>query len=153
MSGAAPCAGEGDLRAAPNAFYGPSHTDGDVCVYFVNADVLATGDTWWNGVYPFIDISTGGSIRGMLRAAEANVAMAREHTKVIPGHGPSGARSDLIEYRDMLSAVQASVAAMKQRGMTLDETIAAHPTASFDARWGQFVIDPALFTSLVYRSL
>ena len=68
--------------------YGPAHTDGDISVHFAEPEILHTGDTWWNGSYPFIDYSTGGSIDGMIRAAEANVAAATDLTIVIPGHGP-----------------------------------------------------------------
>src|SRR5262249_9133399 len=83
-------------------YYGPAHTDSDISVYFTEADVFHAGDTWWNGVYPFIDYSTGGSIDGAIRAAEANLAAVDGMTIVIPGHGPVGEKSDLVEFRDML---------------------------------------------------
>ncbi len=134
-------------------YYGPSHTDGDVSVYFAKADVLVTGDTWWNGVYPFIDYVTGGSIDGMIRAANANLALAKDTTVVVPGHGPVGGRAELIEYRDMLVGIRENVAALKKAGKSLDEVISARPTAKYDAKWGKFVIDPAFFTRLVYRGL
>jgi len=130
-------------------YYGLSHTDGDLQVYFTKADVLVTGDTFWNGVYPFIDITTGGSIDGMIRAAQANVARSTEKTIVVPGHGPVGDRATLVEYRDVLVKIRGNVAALKKHGKSLDEVIAAKPTAVFDAKWGHFVISPAFFTSLV----
>jgi len=71
-------------------YYGPSHADGDLSVYFKKADVLFTGDTWWNGLYPFIDYVAGGSIDGMIRAANTNIELSGEHTVVVPGHGPMG---------------------------------------------------------------
>jgi glyoxylase-like metal-dependent hydrolase (beta-lactamase superfamily II) len=134
-------------------YYGPSHTDGDLSAYFPGGDVLATGDTWWNGLYPFIDYVAGGSIDGMIRAANANIEMAGENTIVVPGHGPIGGRADLVEYRDMLVAIRANVAALKSRGMTLEQVVAQKPTAAFDAKWGQAIISPALFTQLVYRGV
>jgi glyoxylase-like metal-dependent hydrolase (beta-lactamase superfamily II) len=82
--------------------YVPGHTDGDVSVYFPKADVLQVGDTWWNGQYPFIDYVAGGSIDGAIRLANANIAMAKPSTIVIPGHGPVGTRAQLIAFRDML---------------------------------------------------
>jgi glyoxylase-like metal-dependent hydrolase (beta-lactamase superfamily II) len=133
--------------------YLPSHTDGDLSAYFTKADVLLTGDTWWNGLYPFIDYVAGGSIDGMIRAADVNIAMAGPETIVIPGHGPVGGRAELIEYRDMLVTIRANVAALKQQGKSLEETVAAGPTAAFDAKWGQAIISPALFTALVYRGV
>lgn len=134
-------------------YYGPAHTDGDISVYFTKADVLLTGDTWWNGLYPFIDYVAGGSIDGMISAANANLDMASARTIVIPGHGPVGGRADLIAYRDMLVGIRSNVAALKQQGKTLDQIIAAHPTARFDAKWGKNIISPELFTRLVYRGV
>jgi Zn-dependent hydrolases, including glyoxylases len=133
--------------------YGPAHTSGDLFVYFSNADVLATGDTYWNGVYPFIDYVAGGSIDGMIRAADINLRRATEATLIVPGHGPVARRADLLEFRDMLVAIRANVAKLKRDGKSLEETIAARPTAAFDEKWGQFVINPAFFTSLVYRGV
>jgi glyoxylase-like metal-dependent hydrolase (beta-lactamase superfamily II) len=134
-------------------YYGPSHTDGDVSAYFVEADVLHTGDTWWNGHYPFIDYSTGGSIDGMIRAAEANVARVTDKTVVIPGHGPIGNKSQLIEYRDVLAAIRNRVAALKREGKSLNEILAAKPTAAYDAKWGGFFTSGEVFTGLVYKGV
>ena len=110
------------------AYYGPSHTDGDISAYFVEADVLHTGDTWWNGRYPFIDYSTGGNIKGMIKAAEANLARLTEKTIVIPGHGKIGGKPEMTEYRDMLVTIHDRVAAMKKEGKSLDEIVAAKLT-------------------------
>lgn len=134
-------------------YYGPCHTDGDIWAYFVESDVLATGDTWWNGYYPFIDNENGGSIDGMIRAANANIAKVTDHTAIVPGHGPIGSKKELIEYRDMLVGVRANVAALKSSGKSRSEAIAAKPTADYDSKWGGFVIDGAFFTRLVYDGL
>ena len=133
--------------------YGKSHTDGDLFVHFKKADVLFTGDTWWNGLYPFIDYVAGGGINGMIGAATENISMTTDHTIVVPGHGPVGTRADLVEYRDMLVATRDRVAALKKQGMSLDQVIAAKPTEAFDAKWGQAIISRALFTTLVYRGV
>jgi glyoxylase-like metal-dependent hydrolase (beta-lactamase superfamily II) len=133
--------------------YRPGHTDGDMSVYFVKADVLQTGDTFWNGVYPFIDYATGGSIDGAIRSANVNLTLATGHSIVIPGHGPVGDRAQLIAFRDMLVAVRAKVAALKAQGKSVDEVVAAKPSAAYDAKWGKSVIDGALFTALVYRGV
>jgi glyoxylase-like metal-dependent hydrolase (beta-lactamase superfamily II) len=135
-------------------YYGfAAHTDGDLYVYFPKADVLSTGDTWWNGFYPFIDYVAGGNIDGMIRAADANIALVTEQTLIVPGHGPVGDRRQMIEYRDMLVAVRKKVAELKSAGKSLDEVVAAKPTAAYDAKWGNFVIDPDFFTRLVYRGV
>jgi glyoxylase-like metal-dependent hydrolase (beta-lactamase superfamily II) len=133
--------------------YPPAHTDSDISVYFTDADVVHFGDTLWNGLYPFIDYSTGGSIDGAIRAAEANLAAITNNTIVIPGHGPVAGKSDVAEFGDMLVAVREKVAALKRHGRSLDEVLAAKPTAAFDAKWGQFLITPAFFTGLVYQGV
>jgi glyoxylase-like metal-dependent hydrolase (beta-lactamase superfamily II) len=132
--------------------YAPAHTDSDISVQFVEADVFHTGDTWWNGVYPFIDRSTGGSIDGMIRATEQNLAQVRAETIIIPGHGPVGNRSQLIEYRDMLTDVRARIAALKKQGRTQQEVLAAKPTASYDEKWGHLV-PPNLFVRIVFAGV
>jgi glyoxylase-like metal-dependent hydrolase (beta-lactamase superfamily II) len=133
--------------------YAPAHTDSDISVNFAEADVVHVGDTWWNGVYPFIDYSTGGSIDGTIRAAEKNLAAVTDKTIVIPGHGPVGRKPQMTEYRDMLIAIRAKVAALKKQGRSLEEAAAAKPTATYDAKWGQFLITPAAFTELVYAGV
>jgi glyoxylase-like metal-dependent hydrolase (beta-lactamase superfamily II) len=134
--------------------YGPAHTDSDVSVRFVEADILHTGDTFWNGIYPFIDYSTGGHIDGTITAAEANIAATTDQTIIIPGHGaPIGTRAQLHAFRDMLVDVRASVAGLKRRGLSLEATIAARPTAAHDAQWHRSVISPTLFTRLVYEGV
>lgn len=134
-------------------YYGPCHTDTDLAVYFKTANVLSTGDTFWNGAFPFIDNENGGSIDGMIRAANDNLRRANADTLVVPGHGPIGNRAQLVEFRDMLVAVRKNVADLKARGMSRDQVIAAQPTAAYDAKWGKFVIDGSFFTQLVYDGL
>jgi glyoxylase-like metal-dependent hydrolase (beta-lactamase superfamily II) len=133
--------------------YGSGHTDGDVSVYFTKADVLALGDIFWNGIYPFIDNANGGGIDGMIQWVNVSLDGATDKTIIIPGHGPVGNRAQLIEYRDMLVAIRENVARLKKQGKSLDEVIAARPTAAFDSKWGGFVIGPAFFTRLVYAGL
>ena len=134
-------------------YYGPAHTDSDISVAFEEADVVHVGDTWWNGIYPFIDYSTGGSIDGTIRAANRNVDAVTDITIVIPGHGAIGNRAGLVEFRDMLVAIRGNVADLKKQGKTLDEAIAAKPTAAYDAKFGHFLITPTFFTSLVYAGV
>jgi glyoxylase-like metal-dependent hydrolase (beta-lactamase superfamily II) len=129
------------------------HTDGDSSVYFKKADVLQLGDIWWNGHYPFIDYGAGGTIDGMIRSTNANLSRVTDHTIIIPGHGPVGDRAQLIEYRDMLVAVRDRVASLKKQGKSLAEIVASKPTAAYDAKWGDYVIDPDFFTLLVYMGV
>ena len=135
-------------------YYGHAHTDSDISVTFGEADILHVADTFWNGIYPFIDYSTGGSIDGMIAASDANLAATTDKTIIIPGHGqPVSNRAELREFRDMLVAIRDNVAALKKQGRSREETVAAKPTAAFDAKWGNFVIDPGFFTRLVYEGV
>jgi glyoxylase-like metal-dependent hydrolase (beta-lactamase superfamily II) len=133
--------------------YGPGHTDGDLSIYFEKADVLALGDTFWNSYYPFIDNQDGGNINDAIKWAEKAIEHSTDKTIVVPGHGPVGTRSQLIEFRNMLATVRDNVAALKRQGKSLDEVIAARPSAAFDEKWGQFVINPGHFIRLVYTGL
>jgi len=133
--------------------YGPAHTDGDISVHFEDADIMHVADTYWNGIYPFIDYSTGGNIQGMMIATNRNIEKTTRDTIIIPGHGyPVSNRMELIEYRDMLVAITDHVSWLKASGHSVNETIAMKPTAQYDAKWGQYVISPDFFTRLVYEA-
>jgi glyoxylase-like metal-dependent hydrolase (beta-lactamase superfamily II) len=131
----------------------PAHTDSDLYVYFKQADVLVVGDLFWNSIYPFIDNEQGGNIDGMIRADNLILAVATDKTIIVPGHGTIGNRQQLTEFRDMLVGIRKNVAALKKQGKSLAEVIAAKPTAAYDAKYGQFVIGPDLFTKIVYDGL
>ncbi len=134
--------------------YAAAHADSDISVTFGEADIVHVADTFWNGIYPFIDYSTGGSIDGMIAASDANLAATTDTTIIIPGHGrPVSNKAELKEFRDMLVAIRENVAALKRQGRSRDETVAAKPTAAFDAKFGNFVIDPGFFTRLVYEGV
>lgn len=135
-------------------YYGPAHTDSDIMVTFDEANIVHVADTFWNGIYPFIDYSTGGSIDGTIAACDATLAATANDTVIIPGHGnPVSNKAELQEWRDMLVAVRDNVASLKKKGMSRDETVAAKPTAAFDAKFGNFVIDAGFFTRLVYQGV
>ena len=131
--------------------YAPAHTDSDISIHFRDADVLHVGDTFWNGYYPFIDYSTGGSIDGMIRATEANLAKVTDKMVVIPGHGRVGDKSQLTFYRDLLVGVRDKVATLKKQGRSLDEIVATKPTATTDAEWGSGFMSPKQFIGLVFQ--
>ncbi|HEY1942712.1 MAG TPA: MBL fold metallo-hydrolase [Roseiarcus sp.] len=135
-------------------YYGHAHTDSDISVTFGEADIVHVADTYWNGVYPFIDYSTGGSIDAMIAASDANLAATTDKTIIIPGHGnPVSNKAELKDFRDMLVAIRENVAKLKRQGRSRDETVAAKPTAAFDARFGNSVIDPDFFTRLVFEGV
>jgi glyoxylase-like metal-dependent hydrolase (beta-lactamase superfamily II) len=144
-----------DLNGAKIALkhYEPAHTDSDISVHFTDADIIHVADTFWNGYYPFIDYSTGGSIDGMIRATEANLAKVTDKMIVIPGHGAVGDKEQLTFYRDLLVTVRDRVATLKKQGKTLDEIVAAKPTAAWDSKWGGGFMTASMFTGLVFEGV
>lgn len=137
-----------------HAFHvGPAHTDGDAIVHFRRANVLHLGDLYFTGMYPFIDLSSGGSFEGLVAAADRALAVADERARIISGHGPVGTRADLAAYRDMLVAVRDRVKPLVQAGRSAAEIAAARPTADLDARWGQGFMKPDVFLGIVVQSL
>jgi cyclase len=134
-------------------YFSPAHTDTDIHIRYEKGNVVHLGDIWFNGFYPMIDVGTGGSINGMIAAAERGATLADAETKIVPGHGPLGDRATLRKYRDMLAAVRDRVKAQKASGKTLEEVIAAKPTADLDPAWGNGFIKPDFFVTLVYASL
>jgi glyoxylase-like metal-dependent hydrolase (beta-lactamase superfamily II) len=130
-----------------------AHTDGDSIVHFTNANVIHTGDTYMKDVYPFIDVSSNGSIDGFIAAADAVLSRSDANTRIIPGHGELANRADLQRFHDMLVSVRGKIQALIDRGMSEDEVVAAGPTAEFDATWGQGFMNPENFTRFAYQSL
>jgi cyclase len=130
-----------------------AHTDGDSLVHFERANVLHMGDVYFNGLYPFIDLGSGGGIHGMIAAIERGLELANEATVVVPGHGPLSNRSELGAYRDMLAGFRDRIAALKGEGKSLEEVIAARPTAEFDERLGGAFISPERLIGFIYESL
>ena len=128
----------------------PAHTDGDIIVYFQNADVLHTGDLLFNGFYPFIDYSTGGSVDGMIAASEIIAKMAGAKTTIIPGHGAVGTVEEVKAFGDMLKAVRDAIRPLVEAGKSVKEVVAAKPLAALDDKWGKGMFDSATFTQLVY---
>lgn len=133
--------------------YDPAHTDSDISVRFEDANILHCGDTFFNGIYPFIDYSSGGSIDGMIKAAEANLRTADSESILIPGHGPTGNKADLQRFRDMLVGVRAEVARQKLQGKTIAEVLSSEPTKKYDDRFKGVFIPSAAFVQLVFQGV
>ena len=130
-----------------------AHTDGDALVMFRGANVIHMGDTYFNGIYPYIDLSSGGSLAGIIAAADRALAMTNDATKVIPGHGPLGDRTSLKEYRRVMDVVRQRVGALIAKKRTLPQIIAAKPLADFDVTWGTGFMKPDQFLTIVHASL
>ena len=131
-----------------------AHTDGDAIVHFLKSDVIHMGDVYWNGMYPFIDTSSGGTIQGTIAACDQVLAIAGDTTKIVPGHGPAVSdKAGLRAYRDMLAAIHARVAKMIAEGRKLEDITAANVSADFDERWGKRFISGNKFVEMVTMNL
>ena len=131
----------------------PAHTDGDLIVRFVEADVIQTGDTFFHGFYPDIDQPHGGSIDGMIRLYDTLYAMCGPNTKIIPGHGPVANRDDVREYQGMLKEVRRRVAGAIAAGKSEDDVLAAHLLDDLDVKWGGNLIKQPYLLGIVYEDL
>jgi len=128
----------------------PAHTDGDSFIIFPKANIIHTGDLFFNGFWPFIDASSGGSITGMIKAVETILTKADESTQIIPGHGPVASKEDLRAYHDMLIKVEGRLKASKRAGQSKEEWNNANPLADLDGKWGQGFLPTAKFTDIVW---
>ena len=131
----------------------PAHTDSDIYVHFQNANVISMGDLFFNGMYPYIDPGTGGTITGMIAAADKILSVADNHTKIVAGHGPLGNRADLTKSRDMLITSRDRVQKLKSAGKSALEAVAEKPFADLDPVWGQGIINGDQYVQIVYLTL
>ena len=131
----------------------PAHTDGDAIVWFPKANVIHMGDTFFNGLYPIIDLESGGSIDGMIAASARVLPRIADDTKVIPGHGPATDKATLQKYHDMLVGVRGAIAKLVKEKKTLEQIVAAKPTAPWDEAWGKGFVKPESFTTVLYNEL
>lgn len=130
-----------------------AHTDGDSIVYFTGSNVIHMGDNYFNGLYPFIDLDGGGTVQGMIAAIDRALELANDETRIIPGHGPLATLAELKSHRVMLQNATDAVQALVVQGKSLEETIAARPTAQWDDPLGKVWITPAQFVTFIYNSL
>ncbi len=120
-----------DIRLIPVPH---AHTDGDTMIYFPVSNVIMTGDFFRSLGYPFFDLNNGGSLPGVVDGLNQIIALAKPDTKIVPGHGVVVDKTAIAAHRDMILAVKAAVAPMVARGDTVEQVIAAKPTAAYDAR-------------------
>jgi cyclase len=114
----------------------PSHTDGDSYIHFADADVIHTGDSFRTVGYPGVDFNNGGSVKGTIEALQAIVDLAGPNTKILPGHGVVVGRAEVAAFRDLTVELQKRFTDLVRQGMTLEQVVAAKPTADLDAKYG-----------------
>ena len=132
---------------------GHAHTDGDAIVHFVQANVIHMGDTYFNGMYPFIDVNSGGNVRGLVAVLDQVLHMADDDTMIIPGHGPLSDKVELSAYRDMLLEFTRAVSQSMARGLSLEAIVAERPTRAYDESWGGGFIGPDALVGAIFQSL
>ncbi|MEM1080322.1 MAG: MBL fold metallo-hydrolase [Pseudomonadota bacterium] len=131
-----------------------AHTDGDSIVHLVEADVIHSGDLVFYGMYPFVDYSSGGSLSGMVRAADRILDMAGNDTKIIAGHGgPIITRAQMSEYRDLLDSVDQRMRTLIEQGQTLEQIIASDVLAEYDTFWGSGFINAERWLDMIYSGM
>jgi len=130
-----------------------AHTDGDSLVHFTKANVIHMGDTYFSAAYPYVDLSSGGSFDGLLAAHAKALALGNDTTRYIPGHGPVTGKAELAAYRAMIAEVVGKVRAGIAAKQSLDQILAAKPTAAYDATWGAGFIKPDALVRAIHASL
>ncbi len=132
--------------------YPRGHTDGDAVVFFTESNVVHMGDVYFSGLFPFVDLSSGGSVQGVIDAVKAVIRQLPEDVKVIPGHGPLSTLDDLRTYQEMLEESVAFVHARMEAGLSLEE-IQAEGVPERWAGWSWGFIDAGRWIEIVHGSL
>ena len=130
-----------------------AHTDSDSFIHFRNSNVIHTGDLYFSNMYPFIDPDSEGDINGVIQGVDKILARADDKTIIVPGHGAVSNRAELTAYRDMLKVAGEKIAKLKREGKTLEQTVAAKPTAELDAEWGNGFFNADTWVGIIYESM
>lgn len=130
-----------------------AHTDGDAIVHITNRNVFHMGDTFFNPFYPYIDVSSEGSLEGIIAAGESVLARANDETRIIPGHGALADREDLENYITVLRTIRSRFQSLIDEGRSEDQVVAAGVTSDWDDTWGAGFMTPERFTRLAYQSM
>lgn len=133
-------------------YFPGGHSDTDVVVFLRDQNVVHAGDLYESNGFPIIDFMHGGSVDRYIENVELLIQRTGENTVVVPGHGPVSNREGLREFRDMLVAARKRIAELVGQGLSLEEVLAADPTAGL-YRSGESSIDPRFFVWGVYAEL
>lgn len=130
-----------------------AHTDGDSFIYFQAANVIHAGDLFFNGFYPFIDVTHGGTLKGLIKGVDKVLLLSDDNTKIIAGHGPLGDKKQLASYRQMLSVAYERLAKLKAEGKTAQDAAAANPLADLNSTWGNGLFKSDQWIRLIYSGV
>ncbi|AXG69510.1 metallo-beta-lactamase type 2 [Kordia sp. SMS9] len=132
-----------------------AHTDGDAMVYFTESNVLHTGDAYFQGKYPYIDLDSGGSAQGYIAAIKKALLVINDDTKIIPGHRNMSTKAELKAYLQMLESIEEKVmteikAGKTEAQVTKDTSI----TKKYDdLGYGDWFISGEVLRKTFYQSL
>jgi len=130
-----------------------AHTDGDSFIHFKKANVIHTGDIFFNGFYPFIDVQHDGSLKGMIEAVDEVLLLADDSTKIIPGHGPLADKAQLINYRKMLKTAFERLRKLKAEGKTAQEAAELDPLEDLDETWSDGLFETDRWIEIIYSGV
>ena len=130
-----------------------AHTDGDAIIHFKNANVIAAGDLSFRGLFPYIDLDSGGTVDGFIAGMQALIDMSDENTKFLTGHGPVATQADLEKDLAMLRDAVTRVRNLVDQGMSEADILAASPLADYGEEYSWFFITTERMTKTLVRSL
>lgn len=130
-----------------------AHTDNDSIVHFPNANVIHTGDVFFNGFFPYIDINRGGSLSGVIKALGVVAELADDDTQIIPGHGGMATKKDALSTMEILSTAHERLSKLEAKGMTLEEVIAAKPLSDIEKKWGGVMFSAEQWIGTIWGGL
>jgi len=130
-----------------------AHTDGDAVIHYQNANVIHTGDTFFNGIFPYIDLNNGGSVNGYIAAQKKMISLSNDQTKIIPGHGPLANKSQLEQAVSMLIDSKNKISKLIAQGKSEEQVVKLNPLSKYHKDWSWSFITTEKMTRQVYKSL
>ena len=130
-----------------------AHTDGDAAIFFPGVNVIHTGDLLFNGIFPYIDLDSGGTVAGYIAGQQKLISLADDDTKIIPGHGPLATKADLQRNLLVLTDSQARVKLLVDQGRTIEEILEANPLSVYHEDYNWSFITTERMTRMLYRAL
>lgn len=138
-----------EIRMIP---LGPGHTDGDCVIHFTKSGVVHTGDQFFNGRFPFIDLGSGGSVEGYIKNVQKILEHVTDETKIIPGHGALATKKDLQSFHDMLIETTGVIRKAIAEGKSIEQVKAAGLPEKYK-EWGTGFINHQRYIEIVYNNL
>ncbi len=132
---------------------GKGHTDGDLIVHFKKANVFHAGDAFVRYGYPFIDLSSGGTVNGFIKTLDKFLLLLDENSKVIPGHGALATKADVKLLRDQLADIRDQVAAAIKKGTKMEDIAGLGITDKYDEKMGKGFLKGTDFVMMIAESL